>query len=40
MSDSDPGALSDRVETAQERFQYRQGTVEAGLSDPGSDAVG
>ena len=40
MSDSDPGTLSDRVETAQERFQYRQGTVEAGLSDPGSDAVG
>ena len=40
MSDSDPGALSDRVETAQERFQYRQGAVEAGLGDPGSDAVG
>ena len=40
MSDSDPGALSDRVETAQERFQYGQGTVEAGLGDPDSDAIG
>ena len=40
MSDSDPGTLSDRVETAQERFQYRQGAVEAGLGDPDSDAVG
>ena len=27
MSDSDPGTLSDRVETAQERFQYGQGAA-------------
>ena len=40
MSDSDPGVLSDRVETAQERFQYGQGAVEAGLGDPDSDAIG
>ena len=40
MSDSDPGALSDRVETAQEQFQYGQGAVEAGLGDPDSDAIG
>ena len=35
MSDSDPGVLSDRVEMAQERFQYGQGAVEAGLGEPG-----
>jgi len=40
MSSSDPSILRDCVETAQERFQFRQGAVEAGLGDPDSDAVG
>ncbi len=40
MSSSDPAVLVERVEAAQKRFEHGRGSVEAGLADPDSDAVG
>jgi hypothetical protein len=40
MSETDPAVLSEAVQTAQERFQYGRGTVETGLAEVESDAVG
>jgi len=39
MSDDDPEALAGAVETALERFEYGQGTVETGFETSGSEAV-